>query len=128
MVSPRIESDSCQKSLKLCQNVVTPSKNEYFSVIFRSSGASLVFLTKYIPVGVRRALGAKMIFPVAVNSGDCHPSGISGTSPVKEVTLLPVTYGSVVLRSEVYVSYTRFEIPDTTLNAIVQARKRETGV
>ena len=104
MVSPRIESDSCQKSLKLCQSVVTPSKNEYFSVIFRSSGASLVFLTKYIRVGVRRALGAKMIFPVAVNSGDCHPSGISGTSPVKEVTLLPVTYGSVVLRSEVYVS------------------------
>lgn len=42
--------------------------------------------------------------------------------------LLPVTYGSVVLRSEVYVSYTRFEIPDTTLNAIVQARKTKTGV
>ena len=69
-----------------------------------------------------------MIFPVAVNSGDCHPSGISGTCPVEEVTLLPVTYGRVVLRSEVYVSYTRFEIPDTTLNAIVQARKTKTGV
>lgn len=69
-----------------------------------------------------------MIFPVAVISGDCHPSGISGTSPVEEVTLLPVTYGRAVLRSEVYVSYTRFEIPDTTLNAIVQARKTKTGV
>ena len=69
-----------------------------------------------------------MIFPVAVNSGDCHPSGISGTSPVEELTLLSVTYGRAVLRSEVYVSYTRFEIPDTTLNAIVQARRTKTGV
>jgi len=69
-----------------------------------------------------------MIFPVAVNSADCHPSGISGTSPVEEVTLLPVTYGKVVLRSEIYVSYTRFEIPDTAFNAIVQARKTKTGV
>lgn len=68
-----------------------------------------------------------MIFPVALNSGDCHPSSISGTSPVEEITLLPVTYGNVVLRSELYFSYSRFEISDTALNAMVQPRKTKTG-